>query len=77
MDNREMIIEGLLRRLNEKLEQQNELLHEALKEKETIQTVVSPDAVSDYLSAGWSFVASYSNGRETFVVVEIDETKRR
>lgn len=68
--------DNMAHELIKKLHQQNELLKEALH-KETIQEIVPPNYLSDYLSSGWKYVGSFSNGRDTFVVVEIDKKKRR
>ena len=77
MDN--MIIEAI-DTIGRKLDMHNALL-EAIAEKlcseETIQDVIRPDQTGDYLSAGWKYVDSFTDGREHYVVVEIDKKLRR
>lgn len=69
-------IEVATQRILDRMDVTNEILAK-LAGKDTIQEVIRPEEVDDYLSNNWKFVSSFNNGRETFVVVEIDTDLRR
>ena len=41
--------------------------------QDVTQSMITPEEVDDYLRNGWRFVNSFSNGRETFVIVETEK----
>ena len=63
-------------RIIARLDVTNEILAK-ISGKDTIQRVIRPEEVDDYLSKDWKYVNSFNNGRETFVIVEIDADLRR
>lgn len=69
-------IEIATERIIARLDVTNEILAK-ISGKDTIQRVIRPEEVDDYLSKDWKYVNSFNNGRETFVIVEIDADLRR
>lgn len=69
-------IEIATERIIARLDVTNEILAK-IAGKDTIQSVIRPEEVDDYLSKDWKYVNSFNNGRETFVIVEIDADLRR
>ena len=69
-------IEIATERIIARLDVTNEILAK-ISGKDTIQSVIRPEEVDDYLSKDWKYVNSFNNGRETFVIVEIDADLRR
>ena len=69
-------IEIATERIIARLDVTNEILAK-IAGKDTIQRVIRPEEVDDYLSKDWKYVNSFNKGRETFVIVEIDADLRR